>query len=202
MLESRIPLADHKRLLLIGHGGKRLWARLQARGMITADPVDHFSVSLTRQFIHDYLDNSPVFWVYPDTQYVVPLQKLGEAAGWSSRSPLGSGISPRYGVWFAYRAAFLIDADLPLVFEVPASSPCDSCERKRCVSACPAGAIRSDAVDTKLCAHHRLRFQSPCTERCLARLACPFLPGHRYTESQLKYHYRQSLETLRAWYSQ
>ena len=200
--ESEIPFANYKRLVLIGHGGKRLWERLQARGMVTADPVDHFSILLTRQFIQDYLDNSPALRIYPDTQYVIPLQKLGEAARWSFPSPLGSGISPKYGVWFAYRAAFLIDADLPLVSEAPALSPCDSCKQKRCVSACPAGAIRRDAVDTKRCAHYRLQLQSPCTERCLARLACPFVPEHRYTASQLEYHYRQSLETLQAWYGQ
>ncbi len=41
MLASDIPLADYRRLVLLGHGGRRLWAALQAWGVKTADPVDH-----------------------------------------------------------------------------------------------------------------------------------------------------------------
>jgi epoxyqueuosine reductase len=41
MLTSGVPLYDYRRLVLLGHGGQRLWAALQEWGMKTADPVDH-----------------------------------------------------------------------------------------------------------------------------------------------------------------
>jgi hypothetical protein len=194
-----VPLDDYRRLVLVGHGGRRMWEALRKKAIETPDPVDRFSTSLTSTFIRDYLGNEPVLWLYPNTAYLVPLQSLGEAAGWSFPCPLGSGISPIYGVWFAYRAAFLIDADLPLVHEAPAASPCDTCTTRPCITACPAGAVKPDAFDISSCARQRLSPESLCAHRCLARLACPICPEHRYTPSQIQYHYACSLETLRSW---
>ena len=200
MSDNGVPAAEYGRLVLVGHGGRRMWEALQERGMETPDPVDHYSMMLARQFITDYLDDAPHLWLYPDSEYLIPLQQLGEAAGWSYPSPLGSGISPVFGVWFAYRAAFLIDADLPLVFEEPGPSPCDSCLDKPCIHTCPVGAVQQGAFDVGGCARHRLSGGSPCADRCLARMACPYFPEHRYSLEQIRYHYGRSLETLRAWY--
>lgn len=199
MQNSAVPLAEYRRLVLVGHGGRRMWQALQERGMEPADPVDGYSTTLTQQFIAGCLDGAPVLWLYPGADTLIPLQQLGEAAGWSYPSPVGSGISPIYGVWFAYRAAFLIDADLPLVRDDPAPSPCERCSDKPCISACPVGAVQVDTFGIDACVEHRLRPQSPCADRCLARMACPFLPEHQYTLPQIQYHYGRSLETLRAW---
>ena len=46
--ESGIPLDDYRRFVLIGHGGRRMWEALHERGAETTDPIDHYSVSLTR----------------------------------------------------------------------------------------------------------------------------------------------------------
>ena len=200
MAASGVPLPDYQRLVLVGHGGRRMWQALQEKGMATDDPVDHYSITLTQQFIHDYLEDSPPLWLYPGTEFLIPLQQLGEAAGWSYPSPLGSGISPVFGVWFAYRAAFLIDSDLPLLRQNSEKSPCESCLDQPCIQTCPVGAVRQDAFDITGCVEHRLRPGSPCAGRCLARLACPYFPEHRYTMPQIRYHYGRSLQTLRAWY--
>lgn len=198
--ESGVPLDDYRRLVLIGNGGRRMWEALLENGAETADPVDHYSISLTRDFIRDYLRDASVFGLYPVADGLVPLQRLGEIAGWGVSSPLGIGINPTYGLWFAYRAAFLIDAELPLVRDAPASSPCDTCVTGPCISVCPAKAVSSDSFDVDSCAHYRLHPQSRCADRCLARLACPISREHRYTLPQIQYHYGRSLETLRAWY--
>ena len=200
MADSGVPLTSYRRLVLIGHGGRRMWDALSAFGMRTADPVDTYSTSITRRFIRDYLDEAPVLWLYPQGPYTIPLQQLGQAAGWSHPSPLGSGISPVYGVWFAYRAAFLINADLPLAHSEPAPAPCLSCIEKSCIRSCPAGAVQMDTFGLDSCAHYRLYSSSPCADRCLARLACPYFPEHRYGETQIQYHYGRSLDMLRAWY--
>lgn len=202
MLASGVPLNAYRRLVLLGHGGRRLWTALQEWGMKTADPVDHYTLTITRQFIRDYLDNPPVCWLYPQTDYLVPLQQLGAWAGWSHPSPLGQGIHPEFGVWFAYRAAFLTTAELPLRVEPERPSPCASCMEKPCITACPVGAVQAENFDVDGCARYRLRADSPCADRCLARLACPFFPEHRYTLPQIQYHYRHSWGTLRDWYGQ
>lgn len=202
MVDSGVPLADYRRLVLFGHGGRRLWDALQARGMNGPDPIDHYSITCARDFIRHALGDPPVYRLYPEAPHLVPLQQLGAAAGWSAPSPLGSGIHPVYGVWFAYRAAFLVDADLPLLSDPPAPDRCAACGAKPCIAACPPGAVQVTAVDIERCARHRLRPSSPCADRCLARLACPYFPEHRYSEAQLQYHYRHSLRTLQDWYNE
>jgi hypothetical protein len=201
METAGVPLADYKRLLLLGHGGRRFWGALNDFGWHTADPVDHFSTHLSQTFLRDYLGNPPHLRLYPLTEYMVPLQQLGELAGWCRPSPLGLGISPIYGLWFAYRAAFLVDADLPLTAFVPAISPCDTCADKPCITACPPGAVRLvEGFDVFTCSHFRLEEHSPCHDRCLARLACPVAPEHRYSLAQVQYHYGRSLQTIREYF--
>ena len=200
ILTSGVPLADYRRLVLVGHGGRRLWAALQKWGLQMADPVDQYSAQITRQFIRDYLGAPPICWLYPDAPYLVPLQQLGALAGWSYPSPLGQGIHPEFGVWFAYRAAFLTTADLPLRVEPKQTSPCETCAEKPCITACPVGAVCLHNFGVDDCARYRLCEQSPCADRCLARLACPLFPEHRYMLSQIQYHYQYSLATLQNWY--
>ena len=138
MLAAGVPLADYRRLVLTGHGGRQMWSALQAWGMKTADPVDHYSTIMTRQFIHDTLHNPPTLWLYPNTPYLVPLQQLGRLAGWSSPSPLGQGINPTFGVWFAYRTAFLTTLELPLRAAPPQAAPCAICSARQYRTAQPA----------------------------------------------------------------
>ncbi|NCF67998.1 MAG: hypothetical protein GWP61_18685 [Chloroflexi bacterium] len=199
ILAAGVPLADYRRLMLIGHGGRQMWSALQDWGMKTADPVDHYSTVITRQFIHDYLHNPPTFWLYPNTPYLIPLQQLGQLAGWSAPSPLGQGINPTYGVWFAYRTAFLTTLELPPRTSPPQPVPCAGCSAKPCIQACPVGAVQLDSFNIDACVKHRLRPHSPCADRCLARIACPYFPEHRYTLPQIQYHYGRSLSSLQAW---
>ena len=111
LLAEDIPLHDYPSLVLIGHGGRGLWPALTAFGLQTAHPVDHFSRVMTQRFIDEFLGAPPVLMLYP-TDYTIPLQKLGTVAGWHHPSPLGLGINDTYGLWFAYRTAFLNDYSL------------------------------------------------------------------------------------------
>lgn len=199
--QAAIPLNDYKRLVLIGNGGRAFWEALQTSGIQTADPVDDFSEQITRQFVQNYLPSTAeLFWLFP-APHLVPLQQLGQLAGWSHPSPLGLGINHEFGVWFAYRAAFLTTAELPLTTTKHHPSPCDSCAEKPCISHCPAAAVRGlNQFDVPACATYRLAPQSPCTDRCLSRLACPIAPQHRYSLAQIQYHYRHSLTTLADWF--
>ena len=104
---SGVPLDKFKSMVLLGHGGKRLWEVLQAAGAAASDPVDRFSLQLVDTFISEFLDPSEALMLYPLTTFDLPLQRLGELAGWHHPSPLGIGINARYGLWFAYRASFV-----------------------------------------------------------------------------------------------
>lgn len=188
-----IPLQKYATLVLVGHAGRQLWPALQTFGMKTDDPVDHFSQVMTTRFIADFLNSPSVLWLYPKA-FVIPLQKLGQLAGWSHPSPLGLGINATYGLWFAYRTAFLTTLPLPPRQDPLPPSPCDSCRDKPCFNACPAQAVQGIG-QFKLgpCLTFRHQTASPCQDRCLARLACPVGTEHCYNMKQIKYHYRQSL---------
>jgi hypothetical protein len=200
LVSEDIPVHDYTRLVLVGHGGRRLWQALAAFGMKTADPVDHFSLTMIRQFIDDYLGAPPVLILYP-SGYTIPLQKLGILAGWHHPSPLGLGINQTYGLWFAYRSVFLTTMSLPPTQHQLTTSPCDTCRDKPCVSACPAQAVQDVGQFRVMnCVDYRLQTQSSCRDRCLSRLACPVAPEHRYDLEQLNYHYNHSLVSLQQYF--
>jgi ferredoxin-like protein FixX len=200
MLTENVPLHDYTNLVLLGHGGRRMWQALTAFGLRTADPVDHFSLVMTRRFIDDFLGAPPVLMLYP-TGYSIPLQKLGALAGWHHPSPLGLGINETFGLWFAYRAAFLTTLPLPSIQEPNTPSPCDTCPDQPCIKACPAQAVQGvNQFKVSACVDFRLQEKSVCQDRCLSRLACPVAPEHRYGPDQLRYHYTHSLASLRQYY--
>jgi hypothetical protein len=51
----------------------------------------------------------------------------------------------------------------------------------------------------ELCILYRLKADSRCEARCLARISCPVGRHCRYTAEQMAYYYGVSLETLREW---
>ncbi len=93
---SGVPLDKSKSLVLLGHGCKRLWQAMQTAGAPASDSVDHFSLQLVDNFAAEFLDSAEVLILYPLTTINLPLQRLGELAGWHHPSPLGIGINQRY----------------------------------------------------------------------------------------------------------
>lgn len=202
MAATGINPADFRRLVLLGNGGSGFWSSLEAFGFHTDDPVDHYARHLTRRLLHEFLDDPPSLLLYPGGAAAPSLTRLGELAGWGSPSPVFVGIHPDYGPWFAYRAAFLVDLDLPVDDVAPRPHPCDACLDKPCLSACPVGAARwPGPSDIDACARSRIEDGSPCADRCLARLACPVGAEHRYSLAQIRYHYLHSLPTIRSYYA-
>ena len=201
MINASVPLAEYDYLVLIGHGGKQLWTQLQQTGMDGSDPIDNYSLNLTKQFIHNYLNKPDHLLLYPGHHYLIPLQQLGEWAGWGRPSPLGQSIHPEFGVWFAHRTAFLTNADLPVIKDDAGLRPCDNCLEKPCLNTCPAEAVQPTQFNISACANFRIQPDSVCADRCLARMACPIAPQHRYTFEQIQYHYTQSLEMVRLYFA-
>ena len=199
MLSVGLELNRYQRLVLLGNAGKEFWPAIQAHGMADVDPVDNYSLEMGQRFVAEYVDGVSAEFIYPAGP-LIPLQQIGKLAGWHHDSPLGLGISAKWGVWFAYRVAFLIDAPLPLVQEAPSQSPCDSCIDKPCMSACPAQAVLGiGKFEFTSCATHRHQPGSGCADRCLSRLACPIAPEHRYPIEQVQYHYSLSLSAIQEW---
>ncbi|WP_428610143.1 hypothetical protein [Sedimenticola sp.] len=194
-------LSDDSRIILIGHGGKTLWERLSAEAQPGPDPIDHYSGEAALRFSQEVLPPGTYQLLYPGDS-PISLQRLGTIAGWHNPSPLGIGIHPQWGLWYAYRAVILTNEPLPEILQPTPPSPCAACHEKPCLSVCPAGALAEDKmIDRERCAHYRLGSDSRCGDRCVARWSCPVSTDQRYTLEQVQYHYRLSLETLRHYYS-
>lgn len=195
-----ISLSRFKTLVLIGHGGKRLWEAMQPSDWEEPDPIDNYSQLKAEQFIEANLGQWENELLFPSDK-LIPLQQIGSFVGWSHPSPLGLGINPQFGVWFAYRAAFVTTAVLPKITADYLPSPCDRCDTKPCIRRCPGSATHPKApFNIEACAAHRLKARSSCKDRCLSRMACPFFPEHKYTLEQIQYHYGLSLNTFKKYY--
>lgn len=190
---------EFEQLLLIGHGGRRLWDCLETRGISGSDPIDDY----TRQTLADWfareLPGCAYRVLYPG-ETPVGLQALGELAGWHHPTPFRVGIDAGWGSWFAYRAAVLCTTPFSAFFRVDRGSPCHDCSDRLgrpCVSACPAKALASEDFDLDACLNWRMAPGSTCADTCLARLACPVGTEHRYDAAQIRHSYGRSLDMLR-----
>lgn len=173
--------ASAQTLCLIAHGGRTLWENLSHPLRSDQHPIDTFTTRLILEAFHD------AAFLYPHPFHVPPLQKLGRFLNLARPSMLGLDINEKYGPWFAYRAAFLTSLDIPEISPAPFASPCETCAEKPCLKACEPKAVGVE-FNIPRCAGFRFQENSPCADRCLARLACPFREEHRYTLEQMQYH--------------
>lgn len=201
MLEKQVPEFErYRQLILIGHGGRRMWEALQESECCDRpEPIDSFSVDVVQRWLAEACPGAAYEIIYPAAERLMPLQQLGALAGWHHASPFRIGINREWGSWFAYRAVVLIDSDLPETVAECWGSPCDGCLEKPCTAACPAGAVSDQEKMLTLCIDYRLQEGSHCACQCLSRLACPVATEHRYSREQIEYHYGQSMQTVRHW---
>lgn len=204
--ENDIELSNFTSLVLLGNGGRVFWDALERFGLDKPNPIDRFSVYLTQQLM-DQLVSMPQasaeqnLLLYPQTDYLIPLQQLGEIIGWGTPSPIGNSISAEFGLWFAFRSAFLTTVALPPTQAKPRPSPCESCVDKPCQAVCPAQAVFESATQFKLnaCIDYRLQPNAMCQSRCMARQACPIGLDHKYPDWAINQLYQSSLASIEAW---
>ncbi|MDR2837531.1 MAG: hypothetical protein LBV49_03025 [Azonexus sp.] len=197
-LRAGLPtLLEENRLILLGHGGRRLWEVVQQAGIGGEHPIDDYCRQTIARIFTEPLAGLPYRLLYPGN-FRVDLLVLGQLAGWHHASPFMVGVDAEWGSWHAYRAVILCAADWPPTPVVERASPCLACHDKACLAACPAQAA-GDPFLLDRCADERLRPASPCAEACLARNACPVGAEHRYSEAQMRHSYALSLPILRRW---
>ena len=189
------PGHRYRQLILLGHGGKALWASVMASGIVSENPIDDFSVrTVASWFAQQFGDNCRAI-IYPGSD-AVRLQALGKIAGWHHASPMMIGIDKEWGTWFAYRAVVLADTELQPTRSVDSESPCLTCRHKICIASCPASALDGGAFDLGQCVAYRKRSDSSCKATCLARVSCPVGSAHRYCAEQIRHAYSISMTSI------
>jgi len=211
-LKQRFP--EIETVVVIGNGGGEFWRHfrkyVEARpGYLQQHdhPLDDYTVEVIRARLTPPLDAARTQYrlIYPFQFFsglTVSFMHLAQAARLSVPSILGVQIHPRYGPWIAWRAAVLIDRDLPAL-SAPAQDfePCSTCLERPCIAACPTQAVNAvQDWDLLACMKYRLRVPADCAERCHARYTCVYGREHRYPEDELAYHQRSSLATAQAYF--
>ena len=161
---------------LIGNT-RALWAPFRAAlrdPALAADanPLERY----TEQTIGAALPTARVW--YAHRQYdgaYLPFQPLAIASGLGAAADSHLVIHPTFGPWFALRAVVLVEGTPPV--RAPIAKPC------RCTAAC------GDALAIALASGDWRAWVA-------VRGACS-LSAHRYSEDQIRYHYRSAWLTLR-----
>jgi hypothetical protein len=186
---------------VIGDGGTEFFARFRARGDTAgADPLDRYTLGVVRSAVATALASSGVaheivfpFLAGAPGSPVLPIQRVGQAAGLPPAGPLGLQVHPVFGPWWAYRA--LVVLACPADEEPPLPSSCADCPAP-CESACPGHAVARDGFLLAACVSQRradVARDGDCQLSCVARLRCVAGPEHRYPDEQLAFHMASSL---------
>lgn len=127
---------------------------------------------------------------FPFTAPFMPFIRWAQKAEPVHPSAMGMLIHPDYGLWHAWRGAlgFAEKLDLPPRDDRP--RPCDSCDEKPCLAACPVSAFDgTGAFNVQACgAHIRSPRGAECMSGCLSRRACPVGADYRYSPVQASFH--------------
>ena len=185
-------------LVLLGSTAGLFWSHFErwqahSRGEPSDNPLDSFTRALVAPLATAlgaevvYPSDGPPFW---------PFQRWAARAEPVFVSPLKILIHPELGLWHAYRAALLFDAP----FELPdvnaaadTQSPCVTCVRQPCLSACPVSAYDAAGYDVDRCAAHVVANNDCASKGCHARRACPVGTQHEYDRGQQQFHLRAFL---------
>ncbi|MBY0413966.1 MAG: hypothetical protein K2Q18_07365 [Bdellovibrionales bacterium] len=127
------PNQREKYLILLGAGGKTLWKNLPLPIKHDEHPIDKFTLFHIKEFSKNILQDDDIEIIFPNDHYLLPLQQLGRFFNLSKPSPIGIDISEEFGLWFAYRGAFLTSKKIPSSFKKVFSSSCEACSARPCL---------------------------------------------------------------------
>jgi len=186
-------------LILIGHLGRDMWQHVNSNAMASDNPIDEYSVTAVQTYFKKFHSDKHYHILYP-ANVAIGLQQLGTIAGWHNPSPFKVGINTEWGSWFAYRAVVLADTNFVPTDKLDATSPCNACKTRECISSCPAQALNSGELNFNACIEYRKQEQSVCRSSCLARISCPVGSVYKYTDEQVRYHYSISMKMIEKYF--
>ncbi len=176
-------------VVLVGNAGPSMWAAFQYARSAAQRP--HPLNGWTREVLSAIASelNAEVVFPFGGPPHY-PFQRWALKARAATTSPIGLLIHDEYGLWHAYRGAFVFGARMILPPVPPGPGPCATCEDKPCLSSCPVHALDPGKLDLAVCLGH-LRHQrgADCLQLgCYARRACPVGRLYQYDEEQAHFH--------------
>jgi ferredoxin len=187
--ERRGELASVRTIVLAGMVGRDGWGAFAASPE-AADGGDHPLDRWSRRLIEALARELGATAFFPfDGPPYWPFQQWAMRAEPVHPSPIGVLVHPHYGLWHSYRGALGFREALDIPEAAAAPSPCESCEGRWCLTACPVGAFSGQGYDVAACASHLETVAgADCMDLgCRARRACPVGTEHAYGSEQASY---------------
>lgn len=175
-------------LVLLGNAGPAIWDTFRRAAEFKdakPDPMNRWSQRVITGLAEKFRA-TPLFpFIGPP---YLPFLRWAQRAEAVYPSPLGMLIHPDYGLWHAYRGALSFACLIDLPQHTDATSPCESCAAKPCLTVCPVDAFSSSGYDVPRCVGHiSSAIGDACVSGgCLARRACPV--GAQYEPAQARFH--------------
>lgn len=176
-------------LVMLGPQGDTFWDHVQAQPEWDGapDPVDRWSRRVIGGMACDLGGKAYFpFGGPPWRPFIHWARRTGRA--WAS--PVTILVHDVAGLFVSYRGAIGLHDRLDLP---PASArPCDTCEGRPCLAACPVGALTGAGYDVPAC-HAYLDTgpgQDCMTRGCAVRRACPVSQSYGRVAEQSAYHMR------------
>jgi epoxyqueuosine reductase len=153
-----------------------------------SDPIDRWSTKVITAIAQD-LNARPIF-PFGGPPYA-PFLSWAKTSGRAWNSPVGMLVHDLTGLMVSYRGALAFDNKLNLpdqIFE----NPCDTCNDKPCLAACPVDALNSSGYNVPKChAYMDTNAGATClTQGCLVRRVCPASVGANRLAEQSALHMR------------
>lgn len=177
-------------LILLGPDEPGFWAHVTAQPEFAdqnPDPLDRWSARTIAALAH-HLGGTAYF---PFGTPVRPFITWALRSGRAWVSPAHLLVHETAGLFVSYRGAILVPAELELGPQ-PAK-PCDTCEIKPCLTACPPKALSVSGYDLPACHTYLDSAEGiDCmTQGCAVRRACPLAQSYPRTPAQSAYHMEQ-----------
>jgi ferredoxin-like protein FixX len=188
--EETHPSLNARSIVLVGFGGDGGWESFVTSREWRdggANLLDRWSKRVLCSVAED-VGATPLFPFEGPPWW--PFQTWARKAEALFQTPIGILIHPKWGLWHSWRGALAfrssVDAPPPEV----GVSPCESCEERRCLRACPVGAFKTSGYDAARCLEYldEPNGSSCMTYGCLARRACPIGAQYRYQAERAGFH--------------
>ena len=152
----------------------------------TPHPLDRWSLRVITGMA-ERLDATP-FFPFGGPPYQ-PFIAWAKASGRAHSSPVGLLVHDTAGLMISYRGAlgFAERIEAP----APPPNPCETCQTRPCLTACPVDAFASGSYDVAACKTDLDRPGNDCMTRgCAVRRACPVSRDYGRLEAQSSFHMR------------
>jgi len=176
-------------LVLLGPREPGFWVHFTASSEYRdrqADPLDRWSRRKVTRLAREF--GAKAFFPFGGPPYQ-PFIDWAKASGRAHVSPVGLLVHDVAGLMVSYRGA--LGFAERLACPEPPPNPCESCETRPCLQACPVDALQPGHYDVARCKTDLDRPENDCMARgCAVRRACPVSRSYGRMEEQSAFHMR------------